>query len=235
MIVIPERVKEITHMAAETRVPSPARDLTRIHHVITRGLGTGIEQGSQFQQNGFPQGNLMQGFCDYCRSLAVVLSSHHQTEDALIFPAFQEKLPQAPYEHLATQHRQIETLLEKIYAAVDELSLTTPNGLETLLEGLQQISVIWAPHIRMEESIFSHEAICEVMSAAEQADLAARVGKFSQEHSVPPDQIVPFVLFNCAGEDRAAFLANMPPTLMEELVLGAWRDRWDAMKPFLLE
>jgi hypothetical protein len=222
-------------MLTDTAIPSPARDLVRIHRVITRGLATGIEKGNYFKQAGFEDSVLKQGFCDYCRSLAVVLGGHHQGEDAVVFPVFKEKITQAPYDLLAEQHRQIEACLVSIHKAVDEMTGAPGDGLDWLVDALNEISEVWAPHIRMEESIFSHEAVCAVMSPAEQGQLAARIGKFSQEHSIPPYLIVPFVLFNLDIEDRRAMLANLPGNILNDLVLKAWKDQWATMKPFLLE
>ncbi len=222
-------------MLTDAHVPSPARDLVRIHRVITRGLATGLEKGNHFRQAGFEEAALKQGFCDYCRSLAIVLGGHHQGEDAIVFPAFKQKLPQAPYDHLAAQHKQIESCLSSVHEAVDEITGAPGPGLDRLLDGLNEITEVWAPHIRMEESIFSHEVLCEVMSPAEQGDLAARIGKFSQEHSAPPYLVLPFVLFNLDSEDRTALLANMPGNILDDLVLKAWKDQWAPMKPFLLD
>jgi len=222
-------------MMAVPQAPSPARDLIRIHRVITRGLATGIEKGSHFKQAGFQDEGVHRGFCDYSRSLAIVLDGHHLSEDTILFPALQIKLPQAPFEHLSAQHKQIEAMLIPLHQAVDEMTGAGGDGLNRLVEGLREITAVWAPHIRMEESIFSQEALSEVMSQAEQNELVAKIGKFSSEHSVPPYLIVPFVLFNLNSEDRAAMLATMPPTMMDDLVLKAWKDQWAPMKPFLLE
>lgn len=222
-------------MMTETNPRSPARDLVRIHRVITRGITTTLEKGGQFKQSGFRDEGTHQGFCDYSRSLAIVLGGHHVGEDTVLFPAFKKKLPQAPYDYLATQHRQVEALLVHIHQALDEITEADSDGLDQLLDSLHQIAEVWAPHIRMEESIFSPEALSQVMSQAEQIDLAMEMGKFSQLHSVPPYLITPFVLFNLVNEDRAAMLANMPPTVMDDLVMKAWKDQWAPMKPFLLD
>lgn len=215
--------------------PSLAGDLIRIHRVITRGLSMGQEKSTYFQSAGFQEAGLQDGFCDYIDSLASVLGGHHQAEDIIAFPAFQKKLPQAPYSHLAAQHKQIEALLVSIHKDVSEMKNAGGDGLDGLLEDLNNVIEIWAPHIRMEESIFSQEALNEAMSPQEQGELAAQMGKYSSEHSNPPYLIVPFVLFNAEKNDRAAFLANMPPQFMGDLVMKAWKDQWAPMKPFLLD
>jgi hypothetical protein len=74
-----------------------------------------------------------------------------------------------------------------------------------------------------------------VMSPEELLHLSVEIGKHSQEASQPPYLIVPFVLLNAESEDRAALMANMPPTIMDELVMKAWKDKWAPMKPFMIE
>ncbi len=220
---------------AESTKSNPARDLVRIHRVITRGLTVGIEKGNDFEQAGFPKAALRQGFRDYNRSLAAVLGGHHQAEDSILFPALKAKLPQAPFGHLEDQHRKIEAMLVAVNRALDDLSAAAGEALVRLVEGLQQIRQIWEPHIRMEESVFSFEALSEVLGEAEQTALSVEMGKFSSQHSNPPYLVVPFVLFNLAADDRADMLANLPATFMEELVLKEWKDQWAPMKPYLLE
>ena len=222
-------------MSTEPSTPSPARDLVRIHRVITRGIATVIEHGDEFRQTGVPDERLRQGFTEYSRSLATVLDGHHSSEDTILFPAFKQKLPQAPYDKLTENHHEIEALLVPVRQALEELSTPAEKrGLAQLVDTLRKITEIWAPHIRMEESIFSHEALSEVMTQAEQTQLTVDIGKFSQEHSQPPYLIMPFVLFNLNSEDRAVMLSHMPPGIMDNLVMKAWKDQWAAMKPFLL-
>jgi hemerythrin-like domain-containing protein len=219
----------------ETHVPSPARDLVRIHRVITRGLAMTWQNGNQFKQSGFPDEVTHQGFCDYSRSLAIVLDGHHTGEDNILFPTLQKKLPQAPYGHLSEQHKEIESRLVHVNKALNEMTGADGQGLDLLTNEIQAITEIWAPHIRMEESIFSEEALAEVMSPEELLHLSVEIGKHSQEASQPPYLIVPFVLLNAESEDRAALMANMPPTIMDELVMKAWKDKWAPMKPFMIE
>ncbi len=222
-------------MSTEPSTPSPARDLVRIHRVITRGIATVIERGDEFSQTGFPDERLRQGFSEYSRSLATVLDTHHLGEDHILFPVFQKKLPQAPYKKLTENHREIEALLVPVNQAVAELNTPAEkNALAQLADSLRKITEIWAPHIRMEESIFSHEALSEVMTEGEQTQLTVDIGKFSQERSQPPYLIMPFVLFNLNIEDRVVMLSHMPPGIMDDLVMKAWKDQWVAMKPFLL-
>jgi|WetSurMetagenome_2_1015567.scaffolds.fasta_scaffold148754_1 hypothetical protein len=222
-------------MVNEPAKPNPAQDLLRIHKVITRGLNVNIDEGRQFMEKGFPNPDLKQGYSNYAFSLASVLDGHHLTEDNVIFPVLKIKLPQGPYEHLSKEHLQIEALLVPVRQAVEGLSTTEwKTCLMQLLDGLEIIRTVWTPHIRMEESIFSQEALSSVMNSSEQMDLSAQAGKYSSEHSNPPFLAVPFVLFNLSPEDREIMLSHMPPMMMQEIVMKAWKEQWAAMKPFLL-
>jgi len=152
--------KESAPMITENNLPSLAHDLVRIHKVITRGLSIGVERGAEFIQAGFPNPTMRQGFADYIRSLAIVLDAHHLSEDESAFPAFQKKLPLAPYKHLLATHKEIEALLTPVIQAVaDGTGAGIEASLPFLVGSLRKITVIWAPHIRMEESIFSLEAL----------------------------------------------------------------------------
>jgi hypothetical protein len=87
----------------------------------------------------------------------------------------------------------------------------------------------------MEESIFSAEALSEGMVQEALASLSGAMGKHGSEHSIPPYLTVPFILFNLQPEDRALWLEHLPPAIMDEMVMKAWKDQWATMKPFLLE
>jgi hypothetical protein len=223
-------------MLTENVLPSLGHDLVRIHKVITRGLTIGVKKGTEFMQAGFPDLAMQQGFAIYTRSLTIVLDAHHLAEDEVAFPALQKKLPLAPYERLSATHKEIEALLAPASQAVTDLAGPDAGAsLGLLVDGLRKITALWAPHIRMEESLFSVAALSEVMAPEEQARLSGAMGKHSQEHAAPPYLALPFVLFNLAGEDRASIAATLPGTVMDDLIMKAWKDQWAPMKPFLLE
>ena len=223
-------------MMKENIFPSPARDLVRIHKVITRGLAISLESGAEFIQAGFPDLRMHHGFADYSLSLTIVLEAHHLAEDNVAFPIFKKKLPQGPYERLSATHKEIEALLVPLRrAVVDVAGDKFEASLTLLVDGLRKIAEVWAPHIRMEESIFSLEALSEVMSQEEQASLSIAMGRYSSEHATPAYYALPFVLFNLSGDDRAAMGATIPATVMDDLIMKAWKDQWEPMKPFLLE
>jgi hypothetical protein len=73
------------------------------------------------------------------------------------------------------------------------------------------------------------------MTIPEHIDMAQKAAAHSQQHSQPAPLAVPFLLYNLEGEDRAFFLAVMPPEVTQQLVPVVWKEEWAPMKPFLLD
>jgi len=217
-------------------IPDLAQDIIRIHKVITRALNVGMNKAIEHLQSGVTSPQALLGYRSYIHSLATVLGSHHQSEDLIIFPAFQKVLPLTPYSQLIAEHHQIETLLAPIPEQISVLSGDAPEGgLREIDTILQEIFNIWVPHIRIEEGNFTHAALNAVMNLEEQETVSQAIGKYSQEHSDPPYWIMPFVLFNLELDDRMSMAANFPPMIMDELIPKVWKEQWAPMKPYLLE
>jgi hypothetical protein len=106
---------------SEPTTPNIAEDLLCIHAVITRGLNVSIEKGRLFAQGGYPDASARQGFIAYVESLVSVVHAHHLTESDLFFPYFRDKLPDAPFDLLVTQHRDLEPVLQQAKVATDEV------------------------------------------------------------------------------------------------------------------
>lgn len=223
-------------MIPKNDLPNFADDLVRIHKVITRGLTITTQRGTQFMKDGFPDATTRQGFADYVQALAAVLSAHHLSEDEIAFPALKVKLPKAPYTRLAADHKFIESSLVTVRQLINDLEKgSSMMGWGLVIEGLKKDFTAWTPHILLEETFFSKDAIADAMTPDEQAQLSISMSKYSQEHAGPPYLVLPFVLFNLAPEDRAAITETMPKQVMEDLFSKAGKERWEAMKPFLLE
>jgi len=215
---------------------NPAEDLIRIHKVITRGINVGMTKGSEYLQNGFPEPQILLGYTTYARSLASVLRAHHHGEDQVAFPILKIKLPSAPYDLLAANHREMESLLVIIHQAIEDLSGDAPeDGMNVIVENLGKVWAIWKKHIFWEELHFSKDAIGAVMDLEAQGELSESMAKHSQEHSEPSYWVVPFVLFNLELEDRISMAATFPPMVTNELVPKLWKEQWEPMKPFLLD
>ena len=220
---------------ASTHTPNLAKDLIYIHKVITRGLEVGLSNAKTYLQTGFAQPQLIPGYSSYIQSLASVLDAHHTGEDLIAFPEFHKFIPSAPYIRLATDHQKIEELLEFVPLALHDLpGDTMQHGLQVLIDTLERTTDTWYPHIQLEEHYFSEEVISQVMQLGQQAAISTAISKHSQEHSEPAHCIIPFILFNLEQDDRLSFSASLPPTVINELVPGEWKDLWAPMKPYLL-
>ncbi len=215
--------------------PSLAQDLVRIHKVITRAIDVTMIKGTEYLRSNFGSIQEQLGYSSYTHSLIEVLDAHHQSEDQIAFPALQKLIPAAPYARLIAEHNQIERLLEVMRPAVTKLPTDSQAGLQSLVDALRKLTLLWDPHHQTEEQFFSVTALNEVMSLEDQIRVSAETSKLSQDHSGPPYWVVPFVLFNLGKEDREAMLLSMPPVIMEELVPKAWKDQWAPMKPLLLD
>jgi hypothetical protein len=91
----------------ESSSPNVVAELVLIHLIITRGLKVTSEHSESFAQRGDPTGAARDGFVSFVLSLASTLHAHHLTEDDLVFPYFREKMPDAPFDLLAAQHRAL--------------------------------------------------------------------------------------------------------------------------------
>ncbi len=223
-------------MKSPQKPPSLALELLRIHRVITRGLNIGTTKGKEFQQRGFPNTRLRRGYTDYTQSLAMALRVHHLAEDEIGFPFLKEKFPHAPFERLIRNHQEMETLLEPLMKATAAVAGEGDRGdMNLLVDTLRSVSAIWTPHIRVEEENFTEDAVAATVDSADQVRLSAEFGKHSQAHAKPAFLMLPFILYNLNTEDRAFMAAPLPGVVRKVLIPFLWKNKWAAMKPFLLD
>lgn len=217
--------------------PNIGADAIRIHRIITRGLKVGIERSRAFAQEGYPDAATQGGFISYVQSLASVLHGHHVTEDDLIFPYLRDRLPEAPYDLLSAQHRELEPLLEETQATLEAVAAEAQPGaaLDDLNRTLSRIAEIWYPHIQIEEERFGVQALAALIEADEHVRLGKESAQYGQEHAGPGYLTVPFMLYNLPAEDRAILAQAMPPVVTQQLVPGEWKEQWAPMAPFLLD
>ena len=90
-----------------------------IHQSISRGIHMSGLYSRIFMQAGLPDGKIRPGFADYIRSLTSVLHAHHLAEDELTFPLFRDLLPEAPYERLANEHRELVPVAAEIRSKIE--------------------------------------------------------------------------------------------------------------------
>lgn len=218
-----------------TIVPSAAKDLMRIHKVISRGINIDLEKAMVYLHSGLPEPRELTGYASYTHSFFSVLSSHHQSEDQVVFPEFKKVLPDAPYEKLGEDHEKISSILSHFPDALANLTGDLENkGLNTIVDCLQKIKQLWGPHISIEETYFSEQALNQVMDIDTQKKLTEMASKHSQEHSEPPHWVIPFIVYNLDKEERALMVSSFHPVIMAELVPKVWKEQWEPMKPFLL-
>lgn len=214
---------------AEKPKPNIGLDLQRIHRVITRGLSVSLESCERFAESGFPDDIHAEGFWKYCQGLEANALGHHATEDDLFFPYLDERMPDTDFDELRAEHRQMHDILAEMQAAREARSLVD------MQHALSKMADLWHPHIQAEETKLSPEIAAEVMTIPEHIEMAQKAAAHSQEHAQPSPLAVPFLLYNLEGDDRAHFLAVMPPEVTQKLVPVAWKEAWAPMKPFLLD
>jgi hypothetical protein len=221
---------------AEPTTPNVAEDLLCIHAIITRGLNVSAERGRAFAREGYPDAPAREGFVDYVRSLVAVLHAHHLTESDVVFPSFRAKVPDAPFDLLLSQHRDLEPMLQQANAAIDEVSAEPAAGaaLARLIGLLDGIAGLWHPHIRIEEDHFSLDRIAALFDAAQHEALNKAAAGHSAQLAGPDYLVVPFLLHNLEPDKRRYFSRSMPPIVTEQLLPVVWKQKWAPMLPFLL-
>jgi hemerythrin-like domain-containing protein len=217
--------------------PNIGADLIRIHSVITRALDVAIEHGQSFAQEGYPNASTQEGFVSYVQTFVSVLHAHHLTEDDLVFPYFRDKLPDAPFDLLMAQHREMQPILDEIKAAIEKVAADVQVGesLNDLNRALTKMAEIWHPHIQREEDHLSVEKAGALLDTEEHIRLGRTFAQHSQEHSGPDFMVAPFILYNLPPEERAIMSQAMPPIVTQQLVPFVWKEKWEPMLPFLLD
>lgn len=216
-----------------------AGDLRCIHSVFTVALDVAIEHTTSCAQEGYPDPSYQEGLVNYVRCLATLLHSHHTGEDEIAFPYFQEKMPDAPFDRLSDQHREMEPLIDCIDALL-EYAAAPPEAdrmLGNLNRGLAQMRELWAPHIREEEHHLSPGRIGAIIGMDERVRLGKVLAAHGRKHAGPPSLIAPFILYNLPQGDRAIISQTMPvPWLVTRVLVPlVWKKKWQSMAPFLTE
>ena len=127
--------------------------------------------------------------------------------------------------------------LENINTAIGEMATDAQAGepLNDLNRALTKVREIWHPHIRKEEGHLSPEKADELLNVEEQIELGKKFAQHTQQHAGPDYLVVPFLLYNLPGEERAIFSQGMPPIVTQQLVPVVWKEQWEPMLPFLLD
>ncbi|WP_414469246.1 hemerythrin domain-containing protein [Methanobacterium sp. ACI-7] len=209
-------------------------DIIRFHRIITRSLEIIIQNVNAYLEIGATEEENREGFLKYIQTFSTVMDAHHVLENERIFPYFMEKLPDALYDRLMTQHEWIKTSLSKIGKGINNLesNIDELDSLNSIKTGLKEIDKIWHPHIRIEEERLYGKIKSLNLSLEENNRLREEFFQYFLEHTGPENLVVPFVLYNLSGKDRAIQVQQFPKEVTK---LANWKDEWASMKPFLLE
>jgi hemerythrin-like domain-containing protein len=220
----------------ENHENSLVRGLLRIHAVISRGLNVALERSQAYAHGEPSTPALLLGLADYVQAFVSVLHGHHTGEDEIAFPAIRDRFPDAPWSLLIDEHRAAVPILADLEQRGARLrEAPTAENCLPLAETLEQLAILWSPHYSREEALFTEPAVGGLVTREEQDALVARLGEHSQQHTGPDYLVLPFLLYNLDGDERLAMSALFPQVVSQQLVPVVWKDKWAAMKPFLLE
>lgn len=212
-------------------LPNVGRDLIRIHKVISRALNVSLQHS---QGTDLPE-NYRQGFNNYVRSLAILLHSHHSSEDEIAFPFWKTHHPSGPFDKLIEQHHQMSLFVEQVKQWVESgpnaFQVNTLAELHRTLSGLHDL---WEVHIALEEDTIGPEKSGQYLSPSENEQLGRQMTEHGQALSQPGELVMPFIVYNLSGSDREEFLGLLPPVLSGQLIPFTWKATWESMTPFLL-
>jgi len=211
--------------------------LIRIHLVITRALKVILEHGPLFAHQGFADEKTQFGFVCYVQSLLSLLHAHHLTEDELIFPYFCDKMPDKNFKALTDQHDWMIPILDGVGVSLQEVTASPQPvaPMNDLTAACGKISELWRYHARTEENYLSSERVNALVDLQEQNRLNQEVAAYSQKYAQPDYLVIPFMLYNLPSLERAQSAQALPAVVTQQLVPLTWKDKWQAMLPFLLD
>ena len=218
-------------MMSTDPLPNVGNDLLRIHKVITRALDVSLQnsQGTNLAESH------RSGFVTYVRVLTILLHSHHAGEDELSFPFWRTRLPAGPFDELSEQHRQMIVYLEQIEGWLGAGSAAwQADTLSELHHALIDLQTLWQTHIALEEATIGPENCHQYLTADENEQLGRQLAEHGQTHGQPGELVMPFVVYNLSGIDRAEFVKLLPPVMLQQLIPFAWKAAWAPMTPFLM-
>ena len=217
--------------------PNIGEDYIRFHKVMTRGLAVSLQNIDEFLNMGALETQNREGFLKYVQSFSSVLDGHHLVEDEKVFPYFMDKLPEAPYERLISEHKIFKSGLQEINTGLGNLRAENDElkSLKILKSGLGKIDQIWHPHIQIEDTQLYGRVGSLKIDSEEMIRIQKEYLEFFQEHTGPEYLVGPFVLYNLSPEDRAIAAKGLPEIVTKQLVPIEWKDKWAPMQLFLLE
>ena len=172
-----------------------ADNFVYVHRALRRDLARIIEGGRELFESDFPR-------------FARILAKHTELEDALFFPALEERAPGST-QMTTDPHQEIEALIDSLLAD------SSGEGLEERLRALQELLLA---HLAEEEEL----VMPAMMEHFEAAEIWALDGQI-MEHCAPEfmQEMLPWWFRHIDAADRVAVGQNMavgvPPEVLPML------------------
>lgn len=224
-------------MTSQTK-PNVIASMFGVHAAISRGLEVAAEHVQSISSGGSSDLTTRPGFLNYLFALSATITAHHLLEDEVAFPYFRNLMPDAPFDLLSEQHEELVPLVEEVNTSIRECRAgkDTAERFRVLHTTLEEILGLWYPHIGIEQEHFTFERFDNLQITDEENErIAAAFGEHSRLHAVPPELVIPFVLFNLDSQTRTMMEGQLPTPVVQQLVPVVWKDHWTSMKPFLLD
>lgn len=207
-----------------------------IHKIILRSIKTSFENVQNFIDSGIPNEQTCQGLFTYITLTSLMLDTHHCTEDDIAFPYFENSLPDTHFEWLHEDHDLITGFLDELAPILETLKKTgtTLEKLQDLKDVLLKIEDRWDQHYGLEEEEFIN-LIDSLDSYENRVKLIEQFFEYNKNLIKPYYLSLPFMLYNLEKEDRERWSKGYSPELLNQVETVAWKDKWIAMMPFLLQ
>ena len=165
-----------------------------------------------------------------------MIDAHHLGEDEIAFPFWKAKIPGGSFDILSQQHRQMEILLKKMNTWISSgMASWDPEYVAELHETTRILKSLWVPHVQLEEREIGPQSSDHLLTRQESAALSGKLVAHAQQHTLPVEITIPFVIYNLFPADRAEFTRSLPPLFDQQLALSSWEPDWTPMIPFLLD
>jgi hypothetical protein len=137
---------------------------------------------------------------------------------------------------LVAQHQRMQPLLAKFQKWLDSGNSTWDEpSLAKLHTAVAAFNSLWHSHIPLEEETIGPYNASTLLTPDENIELSARLAAHAQEHSLPHELVVPFLLYNVPVEERPDLARIFPDVVVQYLAPIVWKPVWAPMQPFLLE
>jgi hypothetical protein len=207
-----------------------------IHKIISRGLKMSIKGIKRFMKHGFPDDQTREGFLDYVETTALMLETHHLTEDDVAFPYFKDSLPDTHFTWLVEDHDLINGFLVDLDRSIESIENqeNVKHELQALKETLIKIRKRWNMHKGLEKREFINLIDLQT-THPERLKLVDQFFAYNDPLIEPYHLTVPFMLFNLKQKDREQWMKGFSAERLERLESEEWIAEYRGMKPYFLE